>query len=425
MQPTPLRLVLSALPPLPGRPPCRRHALAVAVIAAAMGVAPAARAFDAVIELSGLDGSNGFALNGIAVGDFSGVAVAGAGDVNGDGFDDLIVGAYGADPNGHLSGQSYVVFGASGGFAASLEFSALDGNNGFTLNGIAGGDFLGHSVAGAGDVNGDGFDDLIVGAWGASPNGDRSGQSYVVFGASGGFAASLDLSGLNGSNGFALNGIAAGDSSGRAVAGAGDINGDGFDDLVVGAPIAGPRGFGSGQSYVVFGARGGLAASLDLSTLNGSNGFALNGSAGGDYSGFAVAGAGDVNGDGFDDLIVGAFGADSNGHGSGQSYVVYGKDSAVGPVLDLSALDGGNGFTLNGIAAFDDSGVAVAGSGDFNGDGADDLIIGAWRSDPNGDYSGQSYLVFGGLPEPVPVPAPLALIAPALGWLGWRRRWRG
>jgi hypothetical protein len=129
------------------------------------------------------------------------------------------------------------------GFAASLELSALDGSNGFALNGVAAGDYSGRAVAGAGDVNGDGFDDLIVGAYaGRSERQRLAGQSYVVFGASGGFGASLELSALDGSNGFALNGVAASDYSGRAVAGAGDVNGDGFDDLIVGAPGADPNG---------------------------------------------------------------------------------------------------------------------------------------------------------------------------------------
>lgn len=105
-----------------------------------------------------------------------------AGDINGDGFADLIIGAYGADPNGSYSGASYVVFGKAGGFGAVLELSALDGNNGFQINGEVAGDRSGRSVSGAGDVNGDGFADLIIGAHLADPNGSESGVSYLVFG---------------------------------------------------------------------------------------------------------------------------------------------------------------------------------------------------------------------------------------------------
>jgi Ca2+-binding RTX toxin-like protein len=334
------------------------------------------------LELSDLDGSNGFALNGIAERDFSGTSVSGAGDVNGDGIDDFIIGAPGA-------GQSYVVFGRAGGFAAQLELSDLDGSNGFALNGA------GSSVSGAGDINGDGIDDLIVGAPYADPNGRDSGQSYVVFGRVEGFAAQLELADLNGSNGFVLNGIAGDDNSGRSVSGAGDLNGDGIDDLIIGAPYADPNGYSSGQSYVVFGRVEGFAPQLELSDLDGSNGFVLNGIAEFDFSGRSVSGAGDLNGDGIDDLIIGADGADPNGIESGQSYVVFGRAEGFAPQLELSDLDGSNGFTLNGIAEFDESGTSVSGAGDINGDGIDDLIIGAPDANPNGRYSGQGYVVFG------------------------------
>ncbi len=133
------------------------------------------------IELSTLDGSNGFVLNG-AADESSGNSVSAAGDINGDGFVDLIIGAYAADPNGSLSGASYVVLGQESGFEAALELSTLNGNNGFVINGVAAGDRSGFSVSTAGDVNGDGIDDLVIGAELADANGTNSGASYVVFG---------------------------------------------------------------------------------------------------------------------------------------------------------------------------------------------------------------------------------------------------
>src|SRR4028118_784786 len=173
--------------------------------------------FGPTFNLSTLNGSNGFAINGIAVGDGSGFSVSSAGDVNGDGFDDVIIGAVSADPNGISgAGQSYVVFGSNSGFGAGLNLWDLNGSNGFAINGIAASDSSGSSVSSAGDVNGDGFDDLIIGADAADPNGiDIAGQSYVVFGSNSGFSAGLNLSDLNGSNGFAINGIAAGGYPGR------------------------------------------------------------------------------------------------------------------------------------------------------------------------------------------------------------------
>jgi hypothetical protein len=351
------------------------------------------------LNLSTLNGTNGFQINGEAAGDRSGHSVASAGDVNGDGFDDLIIGAHTARPNGlYGAGASYVVFGAAGGFAANLNLSTLTGTNGFQINGEVFNARSGRSVASAGDVNGDGFDDLFIGA---DPFGNGYVASYVVFGAAGGFASNLNLSALNGANGFQINGEVEGDLSGVSVASAGDVNGDGFDDLIIGAPNAGPNGEQSGASYVVFGAAGGFAANLNLSTLNGTNGFQINGEVGGeygggDYSGFSVASAGDVNGDGFDDLVIGADRASPNGEHSGVSYVVFGKGGGFAPELNLSTLNGANGFQINGEVAFDYSGFSVASAGDVNGDGFDDVIIGAVGADPNGiGISGASYVVFG------------------------------
>ena len=192
----------------------------------------------------------------------------------------------------------------------SLQYN---GGNGFTLFGVDVNDFMGYGVSGAGDVNGDGFDDLLIGAESgdaaanAKPN---AGESYVVFGkADWSLTPTLELATLNGTNGFTLFGIDIGDESGFAVSGAGDVNGDGFGDLLIGAQAAAAAGnakFLAGESYVVFGKTDWSASpTLDLATLNGTNGFTLFGIDVGDESGFAVSGGGDVNGDGFDDLLIG------------------------------------------------------------------------------------------------------------------------
>src|SRR5262249_42227774 len=163
-----------------------------------------------------------------------------------------------------------------------------DGTSGFKLSGEAAGDWSGRSAASAGDVNGDGLADLIVGA--PRVNG-YAGAAYVVFGQASGFAANIDLSSLNGTTGFKLSGLAAGDQRGCSAASAGDVNGDGFADLIVGAPLADPHGSNSGASYVVFGKASGFASNIDLSSLDGTTGFKLSGGASADYSGVSVASA--------------------------------------------------------------------------------------------------------------------------------------
>ncbi len=346
--------------------------------------------FASTIDLSTLDGTNGFRLDGAAADDRVGFSVSSAGDLNGDGFGDLIVGAHGADLGGTNSGAAYVLFGASGGFASTIELSTLDGTNGFRLDGAAAFDFAGVSVSSARDVNGDGFDDLIIGALRPDPGGTDSGAAYVLFGASGGFASTIDLSTLDGTNGFRLDGAAANDFAGYSVSSARDVNGDGFGDLIVGAYYGGPGGNSAGAAYVLFGAAGGFAPSIDLGALDGTNGFRMDGAAAFDYAGFSVSSAGDVNGDGFGDLTVGA----PSGY-SGATYVVFGAAGGFAPSIDLGALDGTNGFRLDGAADYDYAGFSVSSAGDVNGDGFDDLIVGAVGADPGGDRSGAAYVIYG------------------------------
>ncbi|MEZ4384085.1 MAG: Ig-like domain-containing protein [Nannocystaceae bacterium] len=320
---------------------------------------------------------------------FAGHAVAGAGDVNGDGFDDVLLGAYGFDEKALFAGRSYIVFGGKGEsvvLAKQLEgYVAIDGEAEL--------DFSGHALAGGGDVNGDGFADVIIGAYGADPSGDASGRAYVVFGAP--ELGPIQLEDVAaGIGGFALDGELEGDHAGAAVAIVGDINGDGFADIAVGAPLADPGGLSSGRVYVVHGEADPKSRSL-AEIAQGNGGFVADGQTFRDYAGFSVDGAGDINGDGLDDVILGAYGSDPKGMLSGRAYVIYGKTD-TSPAQLSQVILGEGGVTLAGEASGDQAGVAVAGAGDVDGDGFADVIVGAFGSDAKGKDAGRSYVFFGG-----------------------------
>ena len=309
------------------------------VIAAAPNASPAGPASGLVRVYSGADGSILRTFTGAAAGDELGRSAAAAGDVNGDGFADVILGAPFSDAGGPDSGTAYVR-------------SGLDGSVLHVIAGTEANGQLGYSVAGCGDLNGDGRADFIVGERWASPNGTKSGRARVY-------------SGQNGAVLFTFDGAASDDALGTSVSGAGDVNGDGVPDVVVGAPFADSNGVDAGRVRVHSGSNGAVLFTFDGGSANA-------------WLGLSVAGAGDVNGDGRADVIAGAP-----------------NDGGVGRATAWSGSSGSIIFTTTGAAAGDSMGISVAGGGDVNGDGFADVLIGGSGADGVGADSGTARLFLG------------------------------
>ncbi len=339
-------------------------------------------------------GTGGYVIKGETASDYAGTSVSNAGDVNGDGIADLIVGAPAAESGGNSSaGQTYVVFGQTGTTAVNLS-KVAGGSGGFVINGVATSDYTGSSVSSAGDVNGDGFADLIVGGYGAG----SAGIAYVVFGKSSTTAVSLPTgNATTSSSGFVIKGVSSADDAGYSVSNAGDVNGDGLADLLVGAPRADLTSTktSSGKAYVVFGQTGNTAINLSA-VAAGTGGFVMTGPTATSQAGLAVSYAGDINGDGLADVIVAA---PNDGPYTGKTYVVYGTSSTA--AIDLSkvgaATGGSGGFVINGASSSDYSGQSVSYAGDINGDGFDDLVVGAYSANVgSATNAGKTYVIFGG-----------------------------
>jgi hypothetical protein len=352
-----------------------------------------ASGFASTFNAGTLNGSNGFIVDGINAGDNSGISVSRAGDVNGDGKSDFIIGNAFSNTGGQNDiGSSYFILGATS-FGTNFNPTSLNGSNGFIVNGLSANDRLGNSVNNVGDVNGDGLADFIIGSPKSTSAKDEAGTAYIVYGKNSGFDANLNLGSADASKFTTVNGLAVDDSFGVSASNAGDVNGDGIADIIVGASTADTNGLNnSGNAYVIFGRSGGLGTNFDLSSLNGSNGFAVNGFQESGQLGFSVSTAGDINNDGIDDIVIGSRGA---GELRGAAYVVFGSQNGFAANLNPFNLDGNNGFAFYGKDG-SQAGFSVSGAGDVNGDGIDDIIVGAPLENVDGNTSaGAAYVIFG------------------------------
>ena len=299
-----------------------------------------------------------------AFGDNLGFSVASAGDVNNDGFDDIIVGARSNDASGIQAGRVYLFYGPLSGSLTDTDADAIISGAAF--------DEVGRSVAGVGDLNGDGFDDILIGT--DIAGGSFQGQAFLF---NGPLSGERDASSAD----AIITGSFPNESFGAWLASAGDVNNDGVQDIIVGAPRFPLNGADTGRAYIFYGPIAGSMIATDADVI-------IFGEQINDGFGTSVASAGDVNGDGVDDVIVGA--DQLFNEGTGKAYVFYGPLAGSIQAANANAI-------LVGEVAQDLFGVSVSGTGDFNGDGFDDVIVGAWDNGAGGFRSGRAYTFFGPL----------------------------
>ncbi|MFI4917557.1 MAG: GC-type dockerin domain-anchored protein [Phycisphaerales bacterium JB060] len=371
--------------------------------------------FGSAFGLFQVNGSNGFRIDGESSYDRA-ASVAGGGDLNGDGINDIIIGASGAQPDGRRdAGSIYVIYGRDDSvepFSAVSSLDTLGPSQGFRIDGQVG-DRLG-GAAFVGDINGDGVDDIAVGRPGeAVGRYGSAGIVYVIFGrrASAGetFPQSFDLADIEPGQGFQLLGYDQYDRAGTFLTTAGDVNGDGVGDMLVGAPGVDRRlayaPDDQGAVYVIFGkseaAGQAFADSMELESLDPTDGFEIIGEGARTGMGRSGAAAGDVNNDGLDDIVIGARNDGPRGYSDrpGVAYVIFGRDGVAEPFpeqLDLLDLTRQQGFRMFGVADGDLAGEAVSGGSDIDGDGIDDIVVCASEATAGGRVqAGETYVVYG------------------------------
>ena len=315
---------------------------------------------------SGLSASTNWSSASGQTGSNFGFSIASAGDVNGDGYSDIIIGAPAYDNGETDEGKFFAYYGSSTGLPATPDYSAIEGNQT--------GAQLGISVASAGDVNGDGYSDVLIGVPLFDQGQTNEGLVYLVYGSAAGLELGVAWSAQ--SNQVSAN-------FGTSVSTAGDVNGDGYSDVIIGANRYDNGQTDEGKVFLWTGSSSGLG--VNGTPLN-ADWTAENNQAGSDF-GISVATAGDVNGDGFSDVIIGADKFDNGETDEGKFYAYYGSSSGLPGTPDYSAVEGNQtGANL---------GYCVSSAGDVNGDGYSDILIGVPYFDQGQTDEGIVYDIYG------------------------------
>jgi hypothetical protein len=321
-------------------------------------------------------------MTGVTAYDYAGRTLSAEGDVNGDGVDDLLISAYKYAPDGRsYAGGVALVYGSSSGRTGSLTFTTGDA----MWPGAAGGDRLGDAAQIIGDFNGDGYDDILIGGWGVG----LTGAVYLFAGAATKYTGSVSTSTAD----VTISGVT-GDRLGnlRSVSGRVDLDGDGLSELVLGAPMNDDVGSSAGAAYLIYGntyymGTGGLSVTADFADT------IFTGVTAGDALGRQVSGVGDTDGDGYDELIVGAIGADPLGvSAAGCAWLVPGGSS------EYSGKDSIHSYAIADICGVgtDDNIGEVTYGGDLNGDAYADVVVGSSFVDVGSIAdAGAAYVFFG------------------------------
>ncbi len=398
---------------LKNRPPWERHSpewrkrnlaracrtvAAAGLVAAGLLTTPAQAQLPQPFELSNLDGRNGVRIHGMAH------DIAGIGDVNGDGFDDIAIGNKSAFPQTgfekdheiggigfpaptvpQFRGAVYVLFGTPNPMEPNFYLNNLSyehqSSEGFAIRGVDSDEQIGSFCSGIGDVNGDGISDFVLGGY-------HGLATYVIFGKEGGYPHGVDLSKLDGEYGFKV-----GESRTTALKGLGDVNGDGFDDFAV-------RQLNHNGFHVIFG-KVNWDENFPLSAVNGNNGFRILDTNDNNpiplVDSYRIAAGGDIDGNGANEIMISNIRFVHDGKRvAGETNILYGHSTNWPSQISLISNKCSDGFKIHGHREYDASGYGIAGIGDISGDGLSDYAVGAPGADIYGKYSsGEVYILFG------------------------------